>query len=129
MIHLDLGESHMKICFVMLAAFALASAVNSSASALSRYECKGVASQTIVLTPYQDGSVNLSFDKGPAEATAKFFHHGDVFTAAFNNLAGVQDYMLIYIFDTMTKNGYEYFRMPGKGFGAGKITCWWFEIK
>jgi hypothetical protein len=71
--------------------------------------------------------VNLSFDKGPVEARAKFSHHGDVFTAEFDSFNAVPNGMLIFIFDTITKNGYEYFRLPGKGTGATKITCWWFQ--
>lgn len=114
-------------CLFLAIAFLLIAILASPALALARYECKGLASQTIVLTPYQDGSVNLSFDKGPVEATAKFAHKGDVFSVEFSNVGNMQDYMLIFIFDTLTKNGYEYFRVPGKGFGAAKMTCWWFQ--
>jgi hypothetical protein len=117
----DAGNVISAIAILFIATLA------SPALALSRYECKGLASETIVLTPFQDGSVNLSFDKGPVEATAKFSHHGDVFSAEFDNVNGVQDAMLIFIFDTITKNGYEYFRLPSKGSGAAKITCWWFQ--
>jgi hypothetical protein len=49
--------------------------------ALSRWEYRGLTADKIVLTPYEDGSVNLSFNDGGVEATTKFFHHGDVFTA------------------------------------------------
>jgi hypothetical protein len=114
----------MNIRLLMVAtSFVLAT---SPALALARYECKGLASQTIVLTPYKDGSVNLSFDKDKEiSATTKFFHKGDVFTAEFNLDANGS--VLIFIFDTITKNGYEYFRSPDKGTGAGKITCWWFQ--
>jgi hypothetical protein len=98
----------------------------SPALALARYECKGLATNTIVLTPYQDGSVNLSFNKDPdIVATTNFVHKGDVFAAEFN--IGNKGHMLIYIFDTLTKNGYEYFRTPDKGSGAAKLTCWSFQ--
>ena len=74
----------MKIHFAMLAMCLLSAisflliALGSPALALSRYECKGLASDTIILTPYQDGSVNLSFDKGPVQATAKFAQQADM---------------------------------------------------
>ena len=51
-------------------------------SALARYECRGLSADKIVLTPYQDGSVNLSFNDGGVAETAKFSHKGDVFTAS-----------------------------------------------
>lgn len=58
--------------------------------ALSRYECKGLAAETVVLTPFEDGSVNLSFDKGPVETTSKFVHRDDVFAAEFFNIGGTE---------------------------------------
>lgn len=124
----------MKARFVMLAAACLLSGISflliamsvSPALALSRWECKGIAPNTIVLTPYQNGSVNLSFNKDTDVAgTTNFFHKGDVFTVEFN--LDDKGRMLIYIFDTLTKTGYEYFRTPDKGSGAAKITCWWFQ--
>jgi hypothetical protein len=98
----------------------------SPAWALSRYECKGVASETTVLTPFEDGSVDLSFNKGPVKATANFMHKDDVFMAEFANLerAGAS-YMVV--FDTLTKNGYEIVRLPNLPTIATKITCWWFD--
>ena len=88
----------MKIRLLLIAAsFVVGS---SQAQAFSRYECKGLAADTITLTPYQDGSVNLSFDKNVTIAgTTKFTHKGDVFAAEFNLPAG----MLVYVFDTLTK--------------------------
>lgn len=119
------GKPQVKIRLFMIAmSFVLIEC--SPALALSRYECKGLASETIVLTPYQDGSVNLSFNKDTdVAATTNFVHKGDVFAAEFH--LGDKGLMLIYIFDTLTKNGYEYFRTPDKGSGAAKITCWWFQ--
>jgi hypothetical protein len=94
--------------------------------ALARYECKGISSDTIVLTPYQDGTVNLSFNKGEPQETTAFVHVGNVFTAEFQNIGGQAGASLIYIFDTMTNNGYEFFHKPPKPGVAAKITCWWY---
>ena len=98
----------------------------SQASGLARYECKGITSDTIVLTPYQDGSVNLSFNKGPVEATTKFAHHGDVFVAEFKDF-GTQHMLYIVILDTLTKNGYEFVDLPNRTPAATKMTCWWYQ--
>jgi hypothetical protein len=118
----------MKICFVALAAaFALASAVNSSAMALARYECKGITNDSMILAPYTDGTVTLSFNEGGHVYKTKFSHHGDVFSAEFANVDGVENTLLLIILDTLTKNGYEYFRIPGREPGASKITCFWFQ--
>jgi hypothetical protein len=93
-------------------------------------ECLGACSLTadkIVLTPYQDQSVNLSFNDGGAEATTQFTQHGDVFTAIFKNLNGVKDTLYILIIDTITKSGYELGDLPDKHAGAVKMTCWWYQ--
>jgi hypothetical protein len=98
----------------------------SPAWAVSRYECKGVASETTVLTPFEDGSVDLSFNKGPVKATANFTHKGDVFMAEFANLErAATSYMVV--FDTLTKKGYEIVRLPNLPAIAAKITCSWFD--
>jgi hypothetical protein len=98
--------------------------LDSPVLALARYECKGLASDTITLTPYHDGSVNLSFDKNVTiVGTTGFTHKGDVFAAEFHAGGG----MLVYVFDTITKNGYEYFRTADQKFEAAKITCWGFQ--
>ena len=73
-------------------------------SALARYECKGLAADKIVLTPYQDGSVNLSFNDGGVMETTKFSHKGDVFTAIFKDVTGSTGAVLIFIIDTITRN-------------------------
>jgi len=98
-----------------------------NASALARWECRGVTDDKIVLTPYQDGSVNLSFNDGAVTETTQFSHHGDVFTAIFKNLNGVANTLYVVIIDTITRNGYEAFDMPGKPGGASKIVCFWYE--
>jgi hypothetical protein len=94
---------------------------------LSRYECKGLASETIVLTPYNDSTVVLSFDKGPEVEKTTFTHNGNVFTAEFQNVGGHSGTTLIYILDTISNNGYEFGHMPPKPAFAAKMTCWWFE--
>ena len=59
--------------------------------------------------------MNLSFDKNvTVVGTTQFAHKGDVFAAEFNIVGG----MLVFIFDTITKNGYEYFRRTHQKFGA-----------
>jgi hypothetical protein len=99
-----------------------------NASALSRWECKGVTPDTIVLTPYQDGSVNLSFNGGDVQATAPFSHAGDVFSAIFKDLNGVANTLYIVVIDTMTKGGYEIFQFPNRpSGGATKIVCFWYQ--
>jgi hypothetical protein len=115
----------MKKSFAVLAVACLLSAwFASPALAVARYECKGLASDAITLTPHKDGSVNLSFDKNVTiVGTTQIAHKGDVFAAEFNLSAGT----LVYIFDTLTKNGYEYFRRTDNRFGAAKLTCWWFQ--
>jgi hypothetical protein len=95
--------------------------------AVSRYECKGLASDTIVLTPYSDGNVTLSFNKGEPAEKAVFVHKANVFTAEFQNVGGQPGASLIYIFDTLTNNGYEFGHLPPRPAAAAKITCWWFE--
>ena len=75
----------MKISLISLLFLA---ALNSSAFALARYECKGIASQTIVLAPYEDGSVTLAFDKNPVIDTTVFVHKDDVFVAEFKDVEG-----------------------------------------
>jgi hypothetical protein len=113
---------------VNIALAALGFALLSSPSwALSRYECKGLASDTIVLTPYDNGTVTLGFEKKPPEETAPFVHKGNVFTAEFQNVSGHPGASLIYIFDTLSNNGYEFGHIPPKPAFAAKITCWWFE--
>jgi hypothetical protein len=57
------------------------SLISHDVLALARWECRGITDDKIVLTPYQDGSVNLSFNNGGVTETAKFSHKGDVFTA------------------------------------------------
>ncbi|PWT82908.1 MAG: hypothetical protein C5B58_07435 [Acidobacteria bacterium] len=95
-------------------------------SALARYECRGITADKIILTPYQDGSVNLSFNDGDVTETTKFSHKGDVFTAIFKNVTGGRSSLLIFIIDTITRNGYEVFDLP-QGSGSVKITCWWYQ--
>jgi hypothetical protein len=95
--------------------------------ALSRYECKGLPNDNIVLTPYEDGTVILSFNNGPPEEKTTFVHKGNVFTPEFQNISGHQGASLIYILDTITNNGYEFGHVPPKPAFASKITCWWFE--
>ncbi len=102
-------------------------ALNSSAFALARYECKGLASQTIVLAPYEDGSVTLSFDKNPAIDKTVFVHKGDVFVAEFKDVEGNKGSSLLFILDTQAKNGYEVASLPDRAPFAAKITCWWFQ--
>jgi hypothetical protein len=94
--------------------------------ALARWECRGITADKIVLTPYQDGSVNLSFNDGGVEATTQFSHHGDVFTAIFKDLNAHQGTLYVLIIDTITRNGYEVIDMPTKHGGATKMTCWWY---
>jgi hypothetical protein len=95
--------------------------------ALARWECRGITADKIVLTPYQDGSVNLSFNDGGVEARTEFSEHGDVFTAIFKDLNNVRDTLYVLIIDTITRNGYEVFHLPGKPSGATKMTCWWYQ--
>lgn len=99
-----------------------------NASALARYECKGLTADKIVLTPYQDGSVNLSFNDGGVVATTKFSHHGDVFTAIYRDVEGVKGTLMVFVIDTIARNGYEVFYLPARPpGGASKITCWWYQ--
>jgi hypothetical protein len=98
-----------------------------NASALARWECRGLTPDKIVLTPYQDGSVNLSFNDGGVTETTRFSHKGDVFTAIFKDVTGGNGTLLVFIIDTITRTGYELFDQPGKGSGATKITCWWYQ--
>jgi hypothetical protein len=96
--------------------------------ALARWECRGLTADLIVLTPYEDGTANLSFDKGPIQATAPFTHKGDVFTVIFQNLSGVQGAMLGYIIDTISRSGYEIGQNPSKPAAfAAKLTCYWYQ--
>jgi hypothetical protein len=111
------GTSVLAISFTLLCA---------PSWALSRYECKGLTKDTIVLTPYEDGTVTLSFNNGAPEETTTFVHKGNVFTAEFQNVGGRVGFGLIYIFDTITNNGYEFARTPPKPGFAAKITCFWF---
>jgi hypothetical protein len=97
-------------------------------SALARFECRGLTADKIVLTPYQDGTVNLSFNDGGVEETAKFSHKGDVFTATFQDIGGAKGTLLVYIIDMITRNGYEVFNFPQKQrSGSAKMTCWWYQ--
>ncbi len=98
-----------------------------SALALSRWECKGLSADTVVLTPYQDGAVSLSFNKDGVSETSRFSHHGDIFTAFFRDVSGVKGATLIYIIDTITREGYEAFDKPGGEAGAAKMVCFWFD--
>jgi hypothetical protein len=126
-IQIEMVHSKMKTAWPAIV-FALSLSLLSTPSwALARYECKGLAPQTIVLTPYNDGTVTLSFDKGEPEEKTTFVHKGNVFTAEFQNISGQQGATLIYIFDTMTSNGYEFGHLPPKPAFAAKMTCWWFE--
>jgi hypothetical protein len=117
-------RSYSLAAFLAALGFAL---VSSPSWALSRYECKGLASQTIILTPYENGTVTLGFDKNPPEETTPFVHKGNVFTAEFQNVSGHPGATLIYIFDTVSNNGYEFGHIPPKPAFAAKMTCWWFE--
>jgi hypothetical protein len=94
--------------------------------ALSRYECKGTTPDTIVLTPFDDGTVTLGFNDGAPEEKTAFVHKGNVFTAEFQNVGGQAGTSLIYILDTVTNNGYEFGHKPPKPAFASKITCWWY---
>jgi hypothetical protein len=89
--------------------------------ALDRWECRGNTADKIVLTPYQDQSVNLSFNDGGVEATTQFSYHGDVLTAMFQDLNGPTLYIVI--IDTIARNGYEVVQIPGQEAVATKITC------
>ena len=120
------GKPQVKNYLVTLAALFVLASANSSAAALPRYECKGLSPDTIVLAPYTDGTVTLSFNNGGPEYNSTFSHHGDVLAAEFANVDGVANTLLVIILDTITKNGYEYFRLPGRPSGASKITCFWF---
>ena len=97
------------------------------ATALARCECRGLTADLIVLTPYQDGTVNLSFDKGPVLETASFTHKGDVFSVVFHNVTGTKGAMLGYIIDTITRSGYEIGQKPNGPAFATKVTCWWYQ--
>jgi hypothetical protein len=97
-----------------------------SALALARWECRGITADKIVLTPYQDQTVNLSFNDGGVDGTTSFSHHGDVFTAIFKDLNGVKGTIYALIIDTITRSGYEVVDIPGKPSGATKMTCWWY---
>jgi hypothetical protein len=94
--------------------------------ALSRYECKGITKDTIVLTPYEDNTVTLAFNKGAPEEKTVFMHKGDVLTAEFQNVSGQQGASLTFILDTITNNGYELAHIPQKPAFATKIMCFWF---
>jgi hypothetical protein len=83
-----------------------------NALALARWECRGITADKIVLTPYQDGSVNLSFNDGGVEATSQFADRGDVFTAIFKDVNGVAGALYILVIDTITRNGYELIDLP-----------------
>jgi hypothetical protein len=98
-----------------------------SAWALSHWECKGLTADTAILTPYQDGTVNLSFNKGGVAETSHFSHHGNIFTVFFRDISGVKGASLIYIIDTVTREGYEAFEKPGGEAGAAKMICFWFD--
>jgi hypothetical protein len=110
-----------------LVSMLLLAALNSSAFAISRYECKGLASETIVLAPYQDGSVTLAFDNGPAIDKTVFVHKGDVFVAEFKDLEGNEGSGLLFNLDTVAKNGYEVASLPNRAPFATKMTCWWLQ--
>jgi hypothetical protein len=98
-----------------------------SVLALARWECRGITDDKIVLTPYQDGSVNLSFNDGAVVETARFSHKGDVFTAIFKDVTGAKSTLLAFIIDTITRSGYEVFDHPSRGSGAIKMACWWYQ--
>jgi hypothetical protein len=102
-------------------------AFSSPTLALSRYECKGLTNDIIVLTPFDDGSVTLSFDNGPVKEKSVFANKANVLSAEFRNLDGVAGTSLIYIVDTLTNNGFEIGRMPPKPLFAAKIACRWLE--
>jgi hypothetical protein len=95
--------------------------------ALARWECRGITPDKIVLTPYQDGTVHLSFNDGGVTEAALFSHKGDVFTAIFKDVTGVKGALLVFIIDTITRSGYEAFDLPGRSSGATKVTCWWYQ--
>jgi hypothetical protein len=117
----------MMVKTIVTSALAIGLILTSAPSwALSHFECKGISDDTIVLTPYEDGTVNLSFNKGSPEEQTTFVHKGNVFTAEFQNVGGQAGASLIYIFDTLTNNGYEFAHKPPKPGFAAKITCWWF---
>jgi hypothetical protein len=113
------------VSVVVLGVLTSYATLNSPALALARYECKGITGDTIVLTPYKDGSVNLSFNKGPVAATTRFSYKGNVFAAEFKNFEE-QGGVYLVILDTATKNGYEYVSSQ-KTAGAAKIVCGWLQ--
>ena len=121
-----LWEKPMK--WICRAAVAIAfSLIPHSVLALARWECRGLTDDKIVLTPYHDGTVNLSFDDGAVTETARFSHKGDVFTAIFKDVTGVKGTLLAFVIDTISRNGYEVFDLPSKASGATKMTCWWYQ--
>jgi hypothetical protein len=110
---------------IVTISFLIVTALNSSALALSRYECNGITKDQIVLTPYQDGTVNLSFNTGPVSSISKFTYKGDVFFAIFK--IDDRGSSFLYILDNITKTGYEVGVLPDKPSYAAKITCAWLE--
>ena len=78
-----------------------------------------------MLTPYENGSVNLSFNDGPVQESATFTHKGNVLTAEFKNVGGAGA-LYIVILDTVAKNGYEFVHMASKPAFASKMACLWF---
>jgi len=114
-----LGYAALLACAMML--------LPRNVFALARWECRGLTADKIVLTPYQDGTVNLSFDDGPVRETTKWTHKGDVFTAIFQRVSGVNGAMLGYIIDAITRNGYEFFQKNDGQSGAAKMTCWYYQ--
>ena len=99
----------------------------NSATALSRWECRGITADKIVLAPFDDGTVSLSFNGGAPTERAEFVLKGDVFYARFKDVTGVKGADLGFIIDTITRNGFEFGQQPGKAGVATKITCWWYQ--
>ena len=97
------------------------------AYALARYECHDLTKDIVVLTPYSDNTINLSFDKDAPIATTKFTYQGDILTAEFKD-ADVQGSGSIWTFiiNNSTKDGYEYISRPPKPAYAVEIKCYYF---
>jgi hypothetical protein len=100
---------------------------SNSALALARFECHGITKDVTILTPFVDGSVNLSFNSESISAKSKFWRGGDVFVAEFKQLGGQAGADYSVIIDTISGAGYEYVSKPPEPASAIKMTCYFFK--
>ena len=113
-------------CLVAVFVFLIGILGSESANALARYECHGITKDTVILTPYADGSVTLTFNNEIPVAKSIFSRAGNVFVAEFRDLAGKIGAEYVIIIDTISGAGYEFVSMAPKFPAAVKMNCYYF---